>query len=243
MSVRNRLAANAFFSALTLSILVLSFASRPVEAYLSPDLTRDGIIDMRDIVIAARSFGARPGDDLWRTEADFSKDGEINMEDLIFVAKFFGKLDAPVLGSVTPEATTVTLQPSESVDEKLEVAFSCIFDYYLGRLELETSEGFETWLTSVTPAEYTNVWTNAEAYAFETTITVPEGTLPGNYSFQIIARTSGGNSEETAIQEVAVEVTPKLVIPEVSFGTALTLASMVAALALYAALPKLTTKQ
>jgi hypothetical protein len=242
MRIDRKSVAEVFLLASTIGISILLASSMPVKAYLDPDLTNDGVIDMRDIVIAARSFGTRPGDTLWRPEADFNQDNIINIEDLTFVAKYFGRLYAPVLGSITPETITVTLQPGESTNETLEVTFSCTFDFNLGNLELKTSEGYETWLTSVTPPEHTEVWTNKGPYPFQITITVPSGTVPGNYSFQINAYTFGGEPMGEASQDVTVEVTPKLTVPEVPLGTILTLTSMIIALALYIALPKLKRK-
>lgn len=53
-------------------------------------------------------------------------------------------------------------------------------------LHLETTAGYEAWLTSVTPPSYTGD-TEVDV-VFEIIIAVPEGTADGNYCFSIIAK-------------------------------------------------------
>ena len=55
------------------------------------DLNEDGIVDMRDISIAARAFGSYPGHPRWNPIADINKDNKVDMRDLATVARNFGK--------------------------------------------------------------------------------------------------------------------------------------------------------
>jgi hypothetical protein len=54
------------------------------------DVNRDGIIDMKDIALAARAFGTTGGDPRWNQYADINGDGKIDMKDLGAIAKIFG---------------------------------------------------------------------------------------------------------------------------------------------------------
>ena len=191
MKIKRNSVAKILLLTLTISLSMLLFTSRPVKANLSPDVNNDGIIDMKDLGIAARSFGTIPGDKLWNPKVDFNGDETIDIYDLSFITQYFGQLYVPILGSINPETITVTLQPGESTNQTETVTFPCASDYNLGKLELKTSEDYETWLTNVTPVEYNDVQTNTDPYTFQITITAPESTLPGDYSFQIIAYTSG----------------------------------------------------
>jgi PKD repeat protein len=55
------------------------------------DLNNDGKIDMKDIIIAARAFGSKPGDPNWNPIADVNSDGVVDMKDIIPIARNFGK--------------------------------------------------------------------------------------------------------------------------------------------------------
>jgi hypothetical protein len=76
---------------------------------------------------------------------------------------------------------------------------------HVEKLKLRTETGFEAWLTSVTPAEYTEIDIPPEGTArtFEINITVPLGTLSGTYKFHMIADADGATYGE---QEVTIEV-------------------------------------
>jgi PKD repeat protein len=53
-------------------------------------------------------------------------------------------------------------------------------------LHLEASTGFESWLTSVSPASYDGL-APGDSVTFDLTITVPDGTLDGVYNFTVSA--------------------------------------------------------
>ncbi len=55
------------------------------------DLNGDRIVDMRDLGIAARAFGARPGDLLWDPIADINDDDIVDMRDIGISARNFGQ--------------------------------------------------------------------------------------------------------------------------------------------------------
>ena len=60
------------------------------------DLTGDGIVDMRDVSIAARAFGSYPGHPRWDPEADITgteylvPDGTVDMRDIAVITRNFG---------------------------------------------------------------------------------------------------------------------------------------------------------
>lgn len=60
-------------------------------------------------------------------------------------------------------------------------------------LHLEASLGYESWLTSVSPASYPTV-ASGEMVPFDLTLTVPAGTLPGDHVFTISALDGSGVS-------------------------------------------------
>lgn len=222
-----------FFS---LCVLVLGVNVKSVEAAIDADLNDDGVVDFRDVALAAWSFGSRPGHERWNPDADLNQNGEVDIGDILAIVRYMRLHETR--GSVEPEALTAILRPGESVTETKNVTFSCAYDFDLGTLKLKASEGYENWLINVSPAQYAGVSTNAGPYVFEVTVEVPENTDPGFYSFQIIAYTSGGESAEEAYQDVVIEVPPSQVIPDVPFGTILASALMVAALAAYVTVPK-----
>jgi hypothetical protein len=60
------------------------------DASLPGDINGDGVIDIMDIVIAAVSFGTRPGDLEWDPNADICPDHIIDIFDLVTIAINFG---------------------------------------------------------------------------------------------------------------------------------------------------------
>jgi len=57
---------------------------------LPSDLNRDRVVNIIDIAIVARAFGARPGDPTWDPIADLDGNGVINIIDIAIVARDFG---------------------------------------------------------------------------------------------------------------------------------------------------------
>lgn len=117
------------------------------------------------------------------------------------------------------------------------------FATHIKVLTLKAEAGYESWLTSVTPQNYTDIDIPPEGVnkTFNITITVPIGTLPGTYTFHIIADGDGGSYGE---QEVTIIVpTPEFVIPEVPIGTILASVSMIIGFMSYFFIPKFKRKQ
>lgn len=114
---------------------------------------------------------------------------------------------------------------------------------HINVLTLKAEAGYESWLTSVTPPSYTSIDIPPEGVnkTFDITITVPIGTLPGTYTFHIIADGDGVSYGE---QEVTIIVpTPEFVIPEVPIGTILASVSMIIGFMSYFFIPKFKRKQ
>ena len=72
------------------AVLVMAIAVFPARAILG-DVNGDGKVDLKDIGIVARAFGATPSDPRWAPAADLNGDGRINMIDISLVASNFGK--------------------------------------------------------------------------------------------------------------------------------------------------------
>ena len=65
--------------------------SQTVQLQANRDLNGNGMINMKDILIAAAAFGSRNGEVRWNPNADMNRDGEINIFDFGIIAKDFGK--------------------------------------------------------------------------------------------------------------------------------------------------------
>ena len=79
---------------LTLLFIGMLNAVVPVSAgaYTGPeDVNGDGVVDMRDIGIAAAAFGSYPGHPRWNPDADINQDNVVDMRDLATIARNFGK--------------------------------------------------------------------------------------------------------------------------------------------------------
>jgi hypothetical protein len=57
------------------------------------DINADGKVDMRDIGLAARSFGTTEANERWNPIADINNDQKVDMKDLGLIAINFGKKD------------------------------------------------------------------------------------------------------------------------------------------------------
>jgi hypothetical protein len=53
------------------------------------DINGDGVVDMKDIGIAARAFGTSPDDPRWNLLADVNGDGKIDLRDIALIAQHF----------------------------------------------------------------------------------------------------------------------------------------------------------
>lgn len=74
----------------------------------------------------------------------------------------------------------------------------------ISRLTLITTPGYESWLTSVIPPEYTGITlSSAQRFTFDIQICVPLGTPPGTYNFEVMAE---GDGAIYARQSVSIEV-------------------------------------
>lgn len=84
---------------------------------------------------------------------------------------------------------------------------------FISTLTLETSPGYESWLTSVTPPSHNDL-TLPTTVTFDIVVTVPAGTPPGTYTFTIWANGDGASYGE---QEVTITV-PGEGVPEIGFA-------------------------
>lgn len=54
------------------------------------DINNDGIVNMKDVAIAAHAFGSVPGSPNWDPRADINGDGKVDMKDIAPIARAFG---------------------------------------------------------------------------------------------------------------------------------------------------------
>jgi hypothetical protein len=57
----------------------------------SPDLNRDGTVNILDIFVAAMAFGSKQGDPNWNVLADLDKSGTVDILDMFKIAWNYGK--------------------------------------------------------------------------------------------------------------------------------------------------------
>jgi len=98
---------------------------------------------------------------------------------------------------------------------------------YVNKLTLKAQSGYESWLTQVNPAEYTDIDVPAEGVnrTFSIKLTVPGGTMGKQYKFKIVACADGACVGE---QQVTITVV-KFVVPEFWMGPVLGLTGCFAA--------------
>jgi murein tripeptide amidase MpaA len=65
--------------------------SQTVQLQANRDLNGDGVINMKDILIAAAAFGSRNGEVRWNPKADMNRDDKIDLFDFVIIAKDSGK--------------------------------------------------------------------------------------------------------------------------------------------------------
>ena len=56
------------------------------------DVNGDGIVDIKDIFLAAKAYGSEPGDPNWDPRCDVNGDGIVDIKDIFEIAKHYGEL-------------------------------------------------------------------------------------------------------------------------------------------------------
>ena len=59
--------------------------------WLFADITRDGIVDIKDLFVIAKAYNSEPGSPRWNPKADINVDDLVNIRDLYIVARDYGK--------------------------------------------------------------------------------------------------------------------------------------------------------
>jgi hypothetical protein len=67
-------------------------ASLTFAVVLLGDINGDGKVDGKDIAIASKAFGTKPGDQLWDPRADINKDDRVDGKDIAIISKSFGQI-------------------------------------------------------------------------------------------------------------------------------------------------------
>jgi len=65
--------------------------SDTIKVRMPGDVNMDGIVDIRDILLAAKAFGSFPGSPRWNPIADENEDNKVDIKDLFLIARNFGK--------------------------------------------------------------------------------------------------------------------------------------------------------
>jgi Ca2+-binding EF-hand superfamily protein len=78
--------------AVILLLFVAFFFVKPAFAVFG-DVNGDGKVDMADVAIVAKAFGANPSDPRWNSQADLDGDLKISVKDIALVCVNFGKSD------------------------------------------------------------------------------------------------------------------------------------------------------
>jgi hypothetical protein len=58
---------------------------------IAGDVNGDGKVDMKDVALVVKAFGAFPSDPRWNPSCDLNLDGRIDLRDIAEVVKNFGK--------------------------------------------------------------------------------------------------------------------------------------------------------
>jgi hypothetical protein len=72
------------------AILIFFFILHPAFAILG-DVNNDGHVDMKDIRLIAKAFGATPGSSTWNPECDLDGNQIVDIRDVRLAATNFGK--------------------------------------------------------------------------------------------------------------------------------------------------------
>jgi len=67
-------------------------AASTFQVILVGDVNKDGKVDGKDIAIAAKAYGTKPGDEYWDPRADLNKDDRVDGKDLAIISKNFGQI-------------------------------------------------------------------------------------------------------------------------------------------------------
>jgi len=89
---------------------------------LAGDVNGDGVVDLSDLVLVARSIGVRDPTALNRPSTDLNGDGTVDIADLLLVAQNFGR----TRGAVAAAGTRFTTMPSASSASSLSLAREAI---------------------------------------------------------------------------------------------------------------------
>jgi lysophospholipase L1-like esterase len=105
------------FVVILIFMSLITFVSQTVSAQTSAgDLNNDGVINMSDVILLAKTFNSISGDSKYIISYDLNSDGAINMSDVIIIASNFNKListNTPINNTYTPVPTpTSTTTPT-----------------------------------------------------------------------------------------------------------------------------------
>jgi hypothetical protein len=68
-----------------------TLADGAIKVRILGDANEDMRVDIKDILLCAKSFGSRQGEARWNLNADINDDNKVDIRDIFLVARNFGK--------------------------------------------------------------------------------------------------------------------------------------------------------
>jgi len=65
--------------------------SKQIRVSIAGDINDDGVVNLTDLVLLAKAYGSKPGENRWNPNADIDGNGTVGLSDLVILAKNYGK--------------------------------------------------------------------------------------------------------------------------------------------------------
>ena len=145
------------------------------------DINKDGVVNLKDLVLLSKAYGSKPGDPNWNPQADISGDGRVNLPDLVLLASNYNVHNDPdptgtgILLTVTFNATSATGYMQPTAQCPLEILNCTIYGTGTptpSQIQSSSSDG-EYHAPSLLPDQINlTLMTDSSSYIFGQDITV-----------------------------------------------------------------------